>query len=284
MRRAVAHGLMLASAALLLLAGVIYVLAPSPTAAPTTLPGVVAPTTPPSQNQGYTVDRSALDLVHYLPTAPELAPLFGSTLKVTSDGPLEMNPSIDALSAALTPGISGWARSYTSINAAASLWIVQYESEALAQAALSEAATVLHSSVLPAEYKSPQSITYPAAQGLVIARSAANENQVTTLVRRGSYIVGCDSPTGLATALTVASSVELSQMSEAPARETQIGSMFPQPDALPRTSLTPPLSSYSPQENLQYPVSGSGMCLFKRESIWQIASCSFKTSLPASAG
>ena len=282
MRRAVSQGLMLASVASVLLAALIYLFAPATETSPTTLPAVATPTTQPVQNQGWTVDRSAIELVQYLPSAPELAPHFGSTLKITADGPLEMNPAIDALSAALTPGLSGWARSYSSVNAAASLWIVQYESEQLATLALEQAATVLRSSVLPSEFKSPQSLVYPPAQGLVIAKSESNSNQVTTLLRRGAYIVGCDSPTGLATALTVSASVELSKMSDATARGTQIGSTFPLSDAAPRTALIPPLSSVAPRWDLQYPLRDSGLCLLKRDGVWQIASCSFKTALPAS--
>lgn len=283
MRRAVSHGLMLASAASVLLAVLIYVFAPSKEAPLTTLPSVSTPTTQPVQNQGWTVDRSALDLVQLLPSAPELAPHFGSTLKITSDGPLEMNPAIDALSAALTPGTAGWARSYSSANAAASLWIVQYESEQLATAALDQAAEVLRSPVLSSEFKSPQSIVYPPSQGLVIAKSETNNNQVTTLLRRGAYIIGCDSPTGLATALVVSASVELAQMSDAVARETQIGSAVEQPPSAPRTALIPPLSSTAPRWDLQYPLRDSAMCLLMQDSTWLLAPCSFKTSLPTSS-
>jgi len=283
MRRAVSHGLILASVATVLLSAFIYLFVPSKEASPTALPSVVTPTTQPVQNQGWSVDRSALELVQYLPSAPELTPHFGSTLKITADGPLEMNPSIDALSAALTPGISGWARSYSSVNAAASLWIVQYESEQLAALALEQAAVVLRSPVLPSEFRSPQNIVYPPAQGLVIAKSGTNTNQVTTLLRRGAYIVGCDSPTGLATALVVSASVELAKMSDATARETQIGSTLPDPAATPRTALIPPLSSIAPRWDLQYPLRDSVVCLLMRDSTWLLAPCSFKTALPASS-
>lgn len=272
---------------LMLTSGLLAVYAPShgvtpPSTTPSTAPSTVLP------GRGWEAPEASLALEPLLPTLAQIRPVLSSSLEITHDGPLPLDPSADAASSAIAPGVtSAWSRMFSppAADSALAVTLVAYGSQAEALTAIEALADILGAETLPSSAPSPAAFSLPAADALFLAPSdTLGSSKATSALVRSNVLVVVTAPS-LAQSLLALSIPASALPSKAPSRISQVGSSPALRPASQLTSAHPPLSESWPLPGLVYPLSGTTLCAARIESLhWSAMPCQFQTALPGVPG
>ena len=270
----------------LLTFGVVVLRSSGSTPPPTTLPPT--PSTIPAislSGAGWQAPEASLSLQAFMPSVAALRTQVSSLLEISSEGPLPLDQSVDAASAVLYQNVlAGFSRSFANPSEPSALILtaLSYVSSSAAETAVHNLASQLGTTYLTYRAPSLPGLSLPQGDDLMLATlSESGEGASTVVLRRQQVLFIATSRISLASALAaVASANALVAQSMTP-RDSSIGSLRPWVPSGTLDVSRPPLAPSEPLLNLQYPITGSDLCMGRDDlGVWSKTRCNFRTALP----
>ena len=256
-----------------------------------TLPPTTPPPTPSTipalslSGAGWQAPEASLSLQAFMPSVAALRTQVSSLLEISSEGPLPLDQSVDAASAVLYPGvIAGFSRSFANPSEPSALILtaLSYDSASSAETAVHNLAAQLGTTYLTYRAPSLPGLSLPQGDDLVLATlTESGEGSSTVVLRRQQVLFIATSRVSLASALAaVAASNALVSQTMTP-RDSSIGALRPWAPSGTLDVSRPPLAPSEPLFNLQYPITGSDLCVGRDDlGVWSKTRCNFRTTLP----